>query len=68
MSTAKHPKNAEPPRDDLETDPGIGRSKGRFARTDEPPLEGDNTYEGDVGNDATPQGGVDPKQRGRENG
>lgn len=53
--------------DDLEDDPGIGRSKGRFARTDEPPLEGDNTFEGDVASDATPEGGVDPNQRGRTN-
>ena len=67
MSAPKHPKDANPPRDDLENDPGIGRSKGRYARTDEPPLDGDNTYEGDVGNDATAEGGVDPKQRGREN-
>ena len=67
MSTSKHPKDVKPPRDDLEDDPGIGRSKGRFSRTNEPPLEGENTYEGDVGNDTTPEGGIDPKQRGREN-
>lgn len=71
MSSNKHPKSDKEIdaglRDDLEDDPGIGRSKGRFARTGEPPLEGENTTEGDVGNDTTPQGGVDPRQRGRTN-
>ncbi|WP_333826786.1 hypothetical protein [Pararhodobacter sp.] len=71
MSSNKHPKSdkkieADLP-DNLEVDPGIGRSKGRFAMTDEPPLEGENTFEGDVKNDTTAQGGVDPNQRGRTN-
>ena len=71
MSSNKHPKSdkemdANLP-DNLEDDPGIGRSKGRFAMTDEPPLEGDNTFEGDVKNDTTAQGGVDPNQQGRTN-
>jgi hypothetical protein len=71
MSSNKHPKSdkkidADLP-DNLEKDPGIGRSKGRFSMTDESPLEGENTFEGDVKNDTTPQGGVDPKQRGRTN-
>lgn len=35
--------------------------------TDEPSLEGENTFEGDVKNDTTEQGGVDPNQRGRTN-
>jgi hypothetical protein len=30
-------------------------------------LAGANTDEGDVANDTTPQGGVDPNQRGRTN-
>lgn len=71
MSSSKQPKSDKELdvdlRDNLEDDPGIGRSKGRFAMTDEPPLEGDNTLEGDVENDTTPQGGVDPNQRGRTN-
>ena len=71
MSSSKQPKSDDDLeidlRDDLEDDPGIGRSKGRFAMTDEPPMEGDNTFEGDVMNDATPEGGVDPKQLGRTN-
>jgi hypothetical protein len=71
MSSSKHPKSNKKtdadPRDNLKDDPGIGRSKGRFAMTDEPPLEGENTFEGDVKNDTTSQGGVDPKQQGRTN-
>lgn len=67
MSSNKHPKSRTPSDADLRGDPGIGRSKGRFSRTDEPPLEGDNTSEGDVLNDATPEGGVDPRQTGRTN-
>ena len=30
-------------------------------------IGGENTYEGDVGNDTNPQGGIDPDQRGRTN-
>ena len=61
----KHPKTEEPTDEDLREDPGIGRSKG--ADRKDPPIEGDNTFEGDVANDTTPQGGVDPSQRGRTN-
>lgn len=71
MSSSKHPKSdkkmSDDRRDNLDADPGIGRSKGRFAMTDEPPLKGENTFEGDVKSDTTSQGGVDPKQRGRTN-
>ena len=67
MSTNKHRKTHEPSDKSLHDDPGIGRSKGRFSRTDEPPLEGEHTYEGDVPSDATPEGGVDPDQVGRTN-
>lgn len=67
MTPAKHAKTAKPSDIDLDNDPGIGRSRG----IDEPPedelLQGDNTVEGDVANDATPQGGIDPQQRGRTN-
>ena len=49
---SKHPKGVRPPRDDLETDPGIGRSKGtKRAGKDAPPIGGANTEQGDVGND-----------------
>lgn len=71
MSSNKHPKpedkTAADLPDNLENDPGIGRSKGRFALTDEPPLDGESTFEGDVKNDATPEGGIDPEHQGRTN-
>lgn len=71
MSSSKHPKAedqvaADLP-DNLEKDPGIGRSKGRFAMTDEPPLDGESTFEGDVKNDTTREGGIDPGHQGRTN-
>ena len=62
---SKHPKTDQPSDKDLRDDPGIGRSKG--AGTDDPQIDGDNTFEGDVLNDTTPQGGIDPDQRGRTN-
>ncbi|WP_420392542.1 hypothetical protein [Acuticoccus sp.] len=65
MSSNKHqvtPKDA--PRDDLEDNPGIGGSKGATGE-DVNDIEGDNTVEGDVMNDVTRTGAVDPKQRGR---
>lgn len=65
MSGSKHPKTPAPTDADLRNDPGIGRSKG--AGRGDPPLEGENTFEGDVLNDTTPEGGIDPNQRGREN-
>lgn len=42
--------------DDLDENPGIGQSKGLFARAgsrDAELIEGENTVEGDVENDAT---------------
>ncbi|MEA3003990.1 MAG: hypothetical protein QOH81_2778 [Sphingomonadales bacterium] len=50
--------------DDLDRNPGIGQSKGLFARTggdDAELIEGANTVEGDTENDAGAAGGVDPK-------
>lgn len=47
--------------DDLEENPGIGQSKGLFARAgakDSGLLEGENTVEGDLENDATMTDGV----------
>lgn len=70
MSTSKHPKTNpdDRPRDDIEDDPGIGRSKGTIATGEDPEsIRGDNTVEGDVGNDTNPQGGVDPGHVGRTN-
>ncbi|WP_117192180.1 hypothetical protein [Rhizobium terrae] len=67
MSASKHFKTRQPNDADLRKDPGIGQSKGldRFTGLDE--IAGDNTEEGDVANDTTSFGGVDPNQRGRVN-
>lgn len=78
--TNRHPKDdadrkaglgADVPRppDDLARDPGIGAAKGTFARDKAGPetIEGEHSFEGDVMNDTTAQGGVDPSQRGRTN-
>lgn len=58
----QHPKTRRPTDKDLQTNPGIGTSKGATQRDetfeDEDGLDGENTFEGDVGNDTTPQGGV----------
>jgi hypothetical protein len=67
MSTTKHPKTAVPSDADLDGNPGIGTSKGMTGIEDALLVEGENTIEGDVENDTTPQGGVDPDQRGRTN-
>lgn len=60
--------------DDLERNPGIGASKGAtMAGADADDIddlyaEGENTFPGDVENDAgRPGTGVDPNRRGREN-
>lgn len=73
MTSSKHPKQLAPgipkPPSDLERNPGIGSSKGAFARTGEDPetIEADNTSEGDVENDTNASGGVDPDKLGRTN-
>lgn len=65
MSSSRHPRTTEPSDADLERDPGIGSSRGATGADREP--EGENTFEGDVLNDTTPEGGIGPDQRGREN-
>lgn len=68
----KHPPPDEQPvklPDDLEENPGIGQSKGLFARTsseDAELIEGDNTVEGDLENDASLGQGAEG-ELGREN-
>jgi hypothetical protein len=53
---------------DFERNPGIGQSGGAFATGADPrELEGENTVEGDVENDAEAQGGIDEHQRARTN-
>ena len=56
--------------DDLDQNPGIGQSKGLFARRgseDAQLLAGENTVEGDVENDADAIGAVPPDDLGRTN-
>jgi hypothetical protein len=70
MTRSKHPKMkpGEPRYSDLQVDPGIGRSKGSFMTGEDPRnLEAESTFEGDVGNETTREGGVDPKHIGRTN-
>ena len=80
MTSSKHPTHppagpddlgADVPRppSDLKRNPGIGASKGAFAATGADPetIEAGNTAEGDVMNDATSGGGVNPGKVGRTN-
>jgi hypothetical protein len=56
--------------DDLDENPGIGQSKGLFARAgseESELLAGENTVEGDVENDAVLGQGADTSEVGREN-
>ena len=68
----KHLRPDEQPvelQDDLDRNPGIGSSKGLFAREKNEAsslIEGDNTFEGDTDNDAGLPGGVGEEQ-GRTN-
>jgi hypothetical protein len=68
MTGKKHQKGNSPFRSDLERNPGIGQSKGSFM-TGIPPeeIEGENTIEGDVENDATMTDGVPQEERERTN-
>jgi len=66
---AKHLKTKKPSDRDLVRNPGIGLSKGTTradAAVDFEP-DGDNTVQGDVENDVSYGGGVDPNQIGRTN-
>jgi hypothetical protein len=67
MSDSKHAKTRTPSDKDLKQDPGIGASKGTIRAGDLEIEDGDNTFRGDVENDTTTGGGVDPNQRGRTN-
>ena len=65
-----HPKTRKPSDKDLKQNPGIGSSKGPIRGgdiLDEEPLDGDNTFEGDVESDVDRVGGVNPRQTGRTN-
>lgn len=69
--TSRHPKTSWPTDKDLKENPGIGASKGTIKGgeilDDDESLDGDNTFEGDVENDVTRQGGINPDQTGRTN-
>lgn len=70
MSTSKHPPagQAEPPRDDLEDNPGIGASKGTTIAGEDPHiLQGASGDEGDVENDADATGAPTPQEAHRTN-
>lgn len=70
MTTSKHDNSQGegPFTNDLEDDPGIGQSKGLFATGEDPDLlEGLNTQEGDVENQANTAGGADEERLGRTN-
>ncbi len=65
-----HPKTRKPNDKDLKQNPGIGASKGTIKGgdiLDEEPLDGDNTFEGDVESDVNRVGGVNPRRTGRTN-
>ena len=67
MTSNKHPKTTTPSDVDLKRNPGIGTSKGTIKLGDQDELDGDNTFEGDVENDTTAGGGINPRQTGRTN-
>ncbi len=65
----KHLKRKKPSDADLDFNPLIGASKGTtragISPDDLAELKGANTLEGDVENDTTPQGGIEPPHRRR---
>ncbi|HEY8564133.1 MAG TPA: hypothetical protein VIL65_01440 [Beijerinckiaceae bacterium] len=65
--SSKQPKTQVPTDADLKGNPGIGSSKGTSTGFDPEEIEGDSTFEGDVENETTREGGVDPNHRGRGN-
>ena len=70
MTANKPDRTARKKPDDLDENPGIGQSKGLFSRAgpgDADLIEGENTIEGDVENDAGIGGGVSGKDLGRTN-
>ena len=66
MNSNKHHKPRRPSDMDLGMDPGIGSSKGTIKEGDELD-EGATTFEGDVENDTSAQGGIDERQKIRTN-
>ncbi|OHV87413.1 hypothetical protein [Mesorhizobium sp. ORS 3428] len=66
MTGNQHPKSKKPSDADIGSDPGIGRSKGSYKEGDQLD-QGDNTVEGDVENNTTDAGGINPRQKVRTN-
>ena len=72
MSTSKHPGpgQAQPPRDDLQDDPGIGASRGTTIAGEDPHIlreDGENTEEGDTGENTDATGAIKPMSDERTN-
>jgi hypothetical protein len=68
MTSSKQPKTRIPTDADLKANPGIGASKGsRMAGEDPRTIAADSTFEGDVENETTRGGGVNPRHIGRTN-
>jgi hypothetical protein len=68
MSNSKQPKTRVPTDADLKGNPGIGAAKGTTMSGEDPDsLLADSTFEGDVENETTREGGVDPSHVGRTN-
>jgi hypothetical protein len=66
--SSKQPKTRTPTDADLKGNPGIGSSKGTTIAGEDPEaIAADSTFEGDVENETTPEGGVDPDNMGRTN-
>ena len=64
---SKQPKTITPTDADLKGNPGIGQSKGTERPEDIEELEADSTVDGDVMNETTTDGAVDPGHVGRTN-
>ena len=68
MTNSKQPKTRVPTDIDLKRNPGIGASKGTTISGEDPEaISAESTFEGDVENETTPEGGVDPNHVGRTN-
>ena len=68
MTSSKQPKTRVPTDADLKGNPGINGSKGTTMAGEAPDtIAADSTFEGDVENETTREGGVDPSHVGRTN-
>lgn len=67
MTSSQHPKVRTPNDKDLKINPGIGQSKGLSRFTGDDDIAGGSTEEGDVANETTREGGIDPNHLGRTN-